>query len=355
MGLRATGMAENRKRKSTELHGSQKKARPTSVSAWRPAHVADYLRACDPKALAHVADAIEQEGISGRTAMKLTEDDLVGMTKSPGERKSALQALKDLKHPLMPAFIQMDTDQSNTISAPELAHVLTRVKGRCVTEQEASRMIETADVDQSGDVDFREFKDILEADGASDWGAAAEAVGAPRALLNAGLAFRNQSDDMLFRTHSALRSGAGRFTGRSALSGFLLPTPVMRFFVVEGFALFLVGLFLTFTLGIGGFYALFCLYPRGQFIADWICGTQYRDVNTGRPLSFCQMFLLSFVGGVLNSVLISIGAATLIPFPLIWWLVELCVASNDPHNRTTLDKMMGCAVVYRPIVHEKFA
>ena len=175
-------MFENRKRKGTELHGSQKKARPTSVSAWRPVHVADYLRACDPRVLANVANAIEEEGLSGRSAVKLTEDDLVSMTKSLGERKSALQALQNLKHPLMPAFIQMDTDQSNTISAPELAHVLTRVKGRCVTEQEARQMIDTADVDQSGDVDFQEFKDILEAGGATDWGAAAEAVGAPRFL-----------------------------------------------------------------------------------------------------------------------------------------------------------------------------
>merc|ERR1712028_232694 len=116
----------------------------------------------------------------------------------------------------------------------------------------------------------------------------------------------------------------------------------------------------------------------GQFIGDWICGTQYRDVNTGRPLSFCQMFLLSFVGFMLNAALVIIpllmGFATFIPLlangnvqtddtifeaviihllafglwglvacglPLVWWLVELCVATNDPHNRTTLDKMMG--------------
>ena len=159
---------------------------------------------------------------------------------------------------------------------------------------------------------------------------------------------------MLVRTHTALRSGAGRITGSSALSGFLLPTPAMRFFVVEGFALFLAALFVVFTLGLGNFYALFCLMPRGQTIAGWVCGTQYRDVKTGRPLSFCQMFLLSLVGtgiyGVLGwSSLLVAATGTSIPFPLVWWLAELWSAFNDPHNRTMMDKMMGCAVVYRPI------
>ena len=47
--------------------------------------------------------------------MRLTEDDLVSMTRSLGESKSAFQTIQNLKHPLMPAFIQMDTDDSNTI------------------------------------------------------------------------------------------------------------------------------------------------------------------------------------------------------------------------------------------------
>ena len=132
----------------------------------------------------------------------------------------------------------------------------------------------------------------------------------------------------------------------------------MRVFVTEAFAIFPVAIFLVFTLGLGLFYELFCLMPRGQTIAHWVCGTPYRDVDTGRPLSFCQMFLLGLARLGIYGVLVSIAAATLIPCPLVWWLAELCVASNDPHNinRTMMDKMMGCAVVYRPIGpnHDKF-
>ena len=94
--------------RASEPQASQKKARPSSVSAWnrKPVHVVDYLRAChcDPRANAKVA-----------AAMRLTEDDLVSMTRSLGESKSAFQTIQNLKHPLMPAFIQMDTDDSNTI------------------------------------------------------------------------------------------------------------------------------------------------------------------------------------------------------------------------------------------------
>ena len=257
-------LLENRKRKNTEQHEGNKKARPAAVSAWQPAHVADYLRACAPRDNAAVADAIEHEGISGRTAMQLTEEDLRDMTRSLTERNSALAALEDLRHPLMPAFIQMDTDQSNTISAPELAHVLTRVKGRCVTNGEASELIKSADVDRSGDVDFSEFKGILESDGATDWASAAEAVGAPRALLNAAMAFRSHSDDMLVRTHTAFRSGSGRIHGDSPLTGLQLPTPGMRFFVIEFLALLPAWIFVFMTCSIGFWYMVFCLWPRGQ-------------------------------------------------------------------------------------------
>ena len=61
------------KRKNTEQHEGQKKARPAAVSAWQPVHVADYLQACAPRDNATVADAIEQEAISGRTAMQLRD------------------------------------------------------------------------------------------------------------------------------------------------------------------------------------------------------------------------------------------------------------------------------------------
>jgi hypothetical protein len=37
-----------------------------------------------------------------------------------------------------------------------------------VTENEPSSIFTKADVDQSGDVDFQEFKHILESDGATD-------------------------------------------------------------------------------------------------------------------------------------------------------------------------------------------
>jgi hypothetical protein len=356
--------------RASEPQASQKKARPSSVKAWNPVHVADYLRACDPRTNAKVAAAIEQEGISGRTAMKLTEDDLGSMTKSLGERKSAFQAIQNLKHPLMPAFIQMDTDDSNTITANELAHVLTRVKGRCVTESEASSIIAKADVDQSGDVDFQEFKDILESDGATDWAAAAEAVGAPKALLNAGMAFRTQSDQMMAPTHTALRSGSVQVRQTNALNGLGIPSPAMRMFVVDGLASIPAGLITSFTASLAVWWQLLCLFPRGQNLNMWICGTQYRDLVTGHPCSWCATFmrqgaqafalaalwLLSFwiiIASLFSdnlhdeSAWIAAASLSFLSLPILE-IVGMIMAFQDPMHRNLYDRMCGVVMVYKP-------
>ena len=171
------------------------------------------------------------------------------LNKIPGVRPAAAvaQHLQDLQHPLMPAFLQMvsaprcvltmtligfyttqDTDQSYTIDASELAHVLTRVKGSVITEKDASSLIEMADTDHSGNVDFEEvmhrtylshltltlqFKAIAaKSSREHDWAKAAEAVGAPAALFNAGTALADSVDSALRRTHSGLAAGSDKVT-----------------------------------------------------------------------------------------------------------------------------------------------
>lgn len=395
-----------RKRKNTnEEQISLKKPRPTPVSAWQPVHVAGYLRACGVND--KVTTAIEKDGISGQVALKLTKTDLKGITKSLRERTHVYQSLQDLQDPLMSVFIQMDTDQSNFISAPELAHVLTRLRKRVVTNEEASAMIAAADEDQSGGVDFQEFKDILSGSSdvscADDWASAAKAVGAPTALLNGALATRDQVEVSLKRIQSAMRSGSKFIHGKDKLKGLMVPSPGMRFVIELRSVLWMVVYFyvgslfleqiydnpfvmLTFlcffviteVLGVG-IELLFFLWSRGQTLAHWMCGTQYRSFATGKEIWFGGMLCLKLVHYLLHVLMAVLTLACLgrwsgpssdgmtwtlltllsrFSFELynikawtlfaIFGVAEFLCAVASSHNRSIVDKLLGHVVVYRP-------
>lgn len=323
---------------------SKRQARPSSVNQWKPAHVAAYLRASGNS---EIADAVEEQGLNGRAACMLTVAELNILNKK--ESKSAQAALQNLQHPLMPTFISMDSDCSNTISADELAHVLTRVKGREITETQAARFIRDADADDSGDVDFEEFKGIIErSTGSSAWHKAARAVGAPAALLQAGQALRDQADHAMQRTHQALRRGSERAKG-SRHAGLLIPTVMMRLVAVELIATVFAGMLIGLTLGLGGLFGLLCLLPRGQALNHWFFGLQYRDSDSGEVCSSSWMLRSYLAVCAIQGALYALCWATFLPWPVFYLILDAICAHRDADNRTFTDFLLGCIVVYKPV------
>ena len=184
--------------------------RPKSVRRWKADHVAAYLvKACgrDQK----LFDAILENGIDGKVALDMPRSELHEICPSPRKREVVQSALHDLNDPLFPAFLEMDTDASYTIGPSELAHVLTRVNGSVMTEQKVQQLIEDADLDCSGDVDFKEFKMVLSSCSVeNDWARASIAVGAPAAVLAAANALADSGDAAMADVHQSLQAGSAR-------------------------------------------------------------------------------------------------------------------------------------------------
>ena len=84
-----------------------------------------------------VAEKFESEGLDGTSALTLTTADLkdIGITQV-GERKKTEAAIKAMKHPLMAAFQRCDIDGNFKIDADELTHVMARVNGAPLLEEE---------------------------------------------------------------------------------------------------------------------------------------------------------------------------------------------------------------------------
>lgn len=59
------------------------------------------------------------------------------------------------------AFDLCDTDRSGTISAAELFNVMNNVLGENMTMEEVKAMVEEADTNGSGEIDYAEFAKIM--------------------------------------------------------------------------------------------------------------------------------------------------------------------------------------------------
>jgi len=346
--------------------------RPNKIAKWTAQHVADYVLACDPSAT-DIASKIVREGISGRAALKIKDsDDLKEICASVAKRKALASTFKDLSHPLFPAFVAMDTNRDNAISSAELAHVLTRVKGTVVTEQDATGLIALGDADNSGDIDFEEFKDIAKTSAKeADWSKAAQAVGAPASLFGAGTAMLNEFERSMSGTHAALQAGAAFQHGFSALAGYQMPSLIMRIILL--FIGWILAYILSlFTVGMLGLISPFLLYPQGQTLDMWCVSLQYKNLD-GSDLGFLKMFGRTFLGNCVLGGMAGLMCLTqymammrdcqygayycnqavtaymlaLLPWFGIMLIVDNLTALSNTHGQTLLEQIFGIVLVYR--------
>merc|ERR1739848_701824 len=67
-------------------------------------------------------------------------------------------------------FTRYDVDENGTLSATEISQMLTELKIH-VSKADVTRMVEEADSDGDGQVDFKEFCTVIDlASDESDWG-----------------------------------------------------------------------------------------------------------------------------------------------------------------------------------------
>ena len=229
----------------------------------------------------------------------------------------------------------MDADGSCTISENELAHVLTRIEGSHVDSGKAQSLLRMADVNHDGEIQFEEFKEIVTKSAPiDDWGKAAQAVGAPAALLAAGRASAAAVDGALAGTHAAMQAGAPSAT-LPGLGGYSVPTVATRMF---GEFMMMIPYSIAIVCSCTQilFYELFVLFPRGQTFTLWMLGMQYIDPRTGHPAGFMSVFLRGWFSNLLHACTASIT---------LW--VDIFVGCTDPNSQTMVDKGLGVLLVYR--------
>ena len=59
------------------------------------------------------------------------------------------------------AFREFDADDSGTISVAELRDILVKKLGQEVSEEELDRLVQLADANGDGEIDFEEFKALM--------------------------------------------------------------------------------------------------------------------------------------------------------------------------------------------------
>lgn len=146
------------KRKS-EDGSSSAEAKRGKPESWSSGDVNAFLTSLG---LPDAARKLANEEIDGSTLLNITSAELKEAGVSTlNERKKVESAIKDMAHPLMESFALADVDGSFKIDAEELGHVMTRVNGAPMLTSEVKSMLEEADLDGDGELDFNEFKEVM--------------------------------------------------------------------------------------------------------------------------------------------------------------------------------------------------
>lgn len=74
--------------------------------------------------------------------------------------KKVKEKSKNKKEDIMCAFQFFDKDGNGFIEAKELKEILTNL-GDCMTDEQISQMIEVADVDKDGQINYKEFAEFM--------------------------------------------------------------------------------------------------------------------------------------------------------------------------------------------------
>jgi len=339
-------------------------------------------------------EIFEKHHIDSEIGQNLTRDDFLDMgINNLGDRKKILSACENIKHPLFTVFLECDADRSYKIDACELSHMMSRVEGKPFPEATARAMI--AEASSSGELDFMEFKEIMEKTNTSDnWHAAQKE-------LTMGTKFLHAGDKVMSTMHEAVR--AGTFPSAAAPKGApvrRIPSLLYRFisFICGNiFGIVFLGIL---TLGMFFIWATTHVNCRGQQIHQYFFGLKTVGYRNGRVVSWFTvavgMYLISFfpllvgfmVGDKYGSK-VSFGESLVIPstydfgnllsyfgsllgesvvsllsdifaFALPYapgtvcnlLVVPACVAINvltavmDPEGRLLTDKILGIVVVF---------
>jgi Ca2+-binding EF-hand superfamily protein len=316
------------KRKFSGSSSAAKRGRP---ELWAVEDVKAYISSLG---LESAAKKLVDEEIDGATLMDMSSQDLQSIKISAlAERKKVEAAISDMTHPLMPAFASADVDGSFTIDADELGHVMTRVNGTPMMHTQLRAMLVEADLNEDGELDFNEFKEIMESNTKStNWNNAGKELGVSAKFLAAG-------DAALAPAHQMFRAG-------SIISKSAPTTAPPRRIPSVGFRLMsfwfgtTASVLLTFiSLGIYFFWSTFVLGSRGQLSHQWLFGTKFVNYRDGSNPGF------------LKTVLAPLGIAILMA-PSAFIAGLLCGALRpDPVQAGIFANLLGAIISYGPLAY----
>jgi hypothetical protein len=331
-----------------------------AVESWSSGDLKRYLSSMGLDA---AAEKLLAEGIDGKAALALSSSDLkeAGIYLVP-ERKKTEAALMDLRHPLMAAFVSVDTNCDFRVDAEEISHVMSNVNGAFVAEAKVKAMLADADLDGDGDLDFSEFKEVMESETLpAHWSRAGQELSLAEKCLAAG-------DEALKSLHAAMRAGA-KISGSRPESAPPRRIPSLTYRLFANWAgLVVCSLVDCFTFGLFFSFGLVYLSPRGQYRSQWLFGLQCVDVETGAPATAYQLshplLLEAGIGGFALFKIVSVLfwaamrdgmevaallAALFTPCMALcgYFFFNIASAFFDLEGRLLTDKAAGIVVVFK--------
>mmetsp|Transcript_21253 Transcript_21253/g.54873 ORF Transcript_21253/g.54873 Transcript_21253/m.54873 type:complete len:258 (-) Transcript_21253:286-1059(-) len=253
------------KRKSTENDEAPPSKRPSLAADLTVAQVEKYLGAVGLK---DAGKKLASESVDGGVAMSLTAADIKKMGIPAKQTKDVAKALDDLSHPLMDAFLRADKDGSFKIDVEELSHVMARAHGRPLSNEKVITLLAEVDLNDDGELDFDEFKGVLESgpNMSEDWAAVHKEISLASKIGHA-------VDDYFVPLQEIMRQGSMLSVSKPAAAPPRRIPSLMLRLVGFVFGMFVSAFFTIITVCVYLIYVVERINGRGQLM--WQVGVRH--------------------------------------------------------------------------------
>lgn len=154
-------MSKKRKGAQLQVEIPRDKRRRLYPMLWQRDEVSRYLASSAGLTRAAAGKAESALALSGTELRQAVEASAWDLEAVPATHRGGVKdAAQELLDPLFPKFLLYDSNGNGAIDGQEFQHLVKATTGRHPSPEEFDELMRAVDVNQDGDISFREFKDF---------------------------------------------------------------------------------------------------------------------------------------------------------------------------------------------------